>query len=86
MEPNIIQPFDHFVVQKALGGIPPQIQLQLSPQRLREYQLEREAWAQRIYNHVARERAEATARGVHVVVDETRPDRYVKIFIYDEDA
>ncbi len=83
MERHLIQPHDSMVVQKALGGLAPRIQLQLGQERVAELRLEREAWAQTVYNDVARERAEAAARGVQVVLDDTRPDSYVEVFFYD---
>ena len=72
MEPNLIPPFDIQVVQEALSGIDPRVQLQLSPQRLAAHRLEREAWAQRVHDQAGHERAEAAARGVQVVVDDCR--------------
>ena len=83
MERHLIQPHDSMVVQKALGGLAPRIQLQLGQERVAELRLEREAWAQSVFNDVARERAEAAAWGVQVVLDDTRPDSYVKVFFYD---
>jgi hypothetical protein len=83
MERHLIQPHDSMVVQKALGGLAPRIQLQLGQERVAELRLEREAWAQTVYNDVARERAEAATRGVQVVLDDTRPDSYVEVFFYD---
>ena len=83
MEPNRIAPFEVQVVQAALPDIDPRVQLQVSLQRLAEHRLEREAWAQRVHDQVDRERAEAVARGVQVVVDDTLPDSYLTAMIYD---
>jgi hypothetical protein len=71
------------VVQKGLGGIAPRLELQLGPERVKELRLQRDAWARHVYNRVAAKRAEAAARGVQVVVDDTRPDSYIKVRFYD---
>jgi hypothetical protein len=85
MEPPIhrVKPYETKVFQKGLGGLDTRLQMRLGLDRVAELNLQREAWADRIYNRVAAERAEAAARGVHVVVDETRPDRYIRVRFYD---
>jgi hypothetical protein len=77
---NLIPPNNYMVVQKAPGGIAPRIQLLLyqrfGPEGL-EAQREREnVRAELTRARVHAERVGAVARGVQVVVDETRPDHY----------
>jgi hypothetical protein len=85
MEPPIhhIKAYETKIFQKCLGGLDTRLQLRLGRERVKELRIQREAWADRIYNRVAAERAEAAARGVHVVVDDTRPDSYIKVRFYD---
>ncbi len=81
--PHLIKPYDSKVYQKGLGGLAPRLQLQLGPRRVEELRLRSEAHARRVGNRVAAVRAEAAARGVHVVVDDTRPDTYSIVRVYD---
>jgi hypothetical protein len=88
MEPPIhrihrIKAYETKIFQKTLGGLDTHLQMRLGLARVAELNLQREAWADRIYNRVAAKRAEAAARGVHVVVDDTRPDAYIKVRFYD---
>ncbi len=66
------------VIQKARGGISPRRQLMLGPRRAEELRHWRELSDNRCYARVMGERAEAVARGVQVVVDETLPDNYIE--------
>jgi hypothetical protein len=78
-----IHPVDIQVVQKAPGGISPRFRQEFGLQMAQEYRRRLEEEHARVYNRVAAERAEAVARGVSVVVDDTRPDHYQEIHIPD---
>jgi hypothetical protein len=81
--PHEIKPYESKVYQKGLGGLAPRLQLQLGPRSVEELRLRREAHEWRVGNRVAAVRAEAAAQGVHVVVDDTRPDTYSIVRVYD---
>jgi hypothetical protein len=78
-----IRAYDIKVFQKGHGGLAPRLELMMGRERAGELRAQRAASAQRVYNRVQAERAEAAARGVHVVVDDTKPDSYVKVRFYD---
>jgi hypothetical protein len=70
------------VIQKEPGGVSPCLQLTLGPEHgVQELLHRRLILDNRVYARVAAERAAAVARGVQVVVDDTRPDHYQKIRI-----
>jgi hypothetical protein len=74
------------VLQHARGGIAPRLQLQMgganAPAVIRMIQRNDEQDA-RVGNRVARERAEAVARGVNVVYEDTREEHFLEIVIPD---
>jgi hypothetical protein len=77
-------PVHHLVViQKAPGGMSPRLQLTLGPERVQGLLQQREIADNRVYARVTMERDAAVARGVQVVVDDTKPDHYQKIIIPD---
>ena len=80
-----IKAYDIKVFQKGQGGLAPRLELMMGRERAGELRAQRAASAQRVYDRVQAERAEAeaAARGVHVVVDDTKPDSYVMVRFYD---
>jgi hypothetical protein len=71
------------VIQKAAGGMSPRLQLTLGPERVAVLLQQRAIADNEVYTQVTEERAAAVARGVQVVVDDTRADHYQKILIPD---
>ena len=71
------------VYQKGEGGLAPRLELRMGSESAGELRAQRAASAQHVYTRVQAERAEAAARGVQVVVDDTKPDSYVKVRFYD---
>ena len=81
--PTLIKPYERKVYQKGRGGISPRLQLEalarFGPDVLQRWQERQDAIAARVRARVETERANAVSRGVHVVVDETRPDEYTRV-------
>jgi hypothetical protein len=65
-----IDPENCVVEQKAQGGLPPMLQLQLGPRCIAQLM-------------VAAKWAEAAARGVQVVYKDTREERFVEYVLQD---
>ncbi len=61
----------------------PRLQLTLGPERVAVLLQQRAIADNEVYTQVTEERAAAVARGVQVVVDDTRADHYQKILIPD---
>jgi hypothetical protein len=80
-----IEPHNRVVVQKTLGGLPPRLQLQLGPRRVAQLMQREEDASNLVGNRVAAERAEAATRGVPVVYEDTKVERFVEIVISDND-
>ena len=77
-------PVHHLVVYQTVpGGLSPRLQLMLGPEGVEELLHRREIAKNRVYARVTAERAAAVARGVQVVVDDTKPEHYKKILIPD---
>ncbi len=83
-----IPQYHYMVYQKAVGNISPRLQLMLNhrfgPEWLVAHQERESIEAEQIRQRVHLERVAAAARGVQVVVDETRPDHYVLVELPDE--
>jgi hypothetical protein len=67
------------VIQKQQGGIAPRLQLQLGPDGTNELFRRIEAANNLVYERVEAERADATTRGVQVVLDDTKPDHFLEL-------
>jgi 2-hydroxychromene-2-carboxylate isomerase len=83
MPRHLIRPYEYKVYQKAQGEMTPRLAIELTQrfglaevERRMERQLRKD---ERFRRHVEAERAEAAARGVQVVVDETGPDHYTVV-------
>jgi hypothetical protein len=77
-------PVHHLVViQTAPRGVSNRLQLMLGRVRVAELLQQREIVDNRVYARVTAERAAAVAWGVHVVVDDTKPDHYQKMLVPD---
>ncbi len=77
-----IRAHNYRVVQRARGGIAPWMQLMIGArygravlEAIHQQNIDRDDACRAV---VDAERAAAVARGVHVVVDETRPDNYTQ--------
>jgi hypothetical protein len=81
---HYIAPTNRVVVQKARGGLPPRLQLQLGPQRIAQLMQRMEESSTLVGNRVAAERAEAATRGIQVVLEDTREERFEEIVLADE--
>jgi hypothetical protein len=81
---HYIAPNNCVVVQKAQGGLPPRLQLQLGPQRIAQLMQRMEESSTLVGNRVAAERAEAATRGIQVVLEDTREERFEEIVLADE--
>jgi hypothetical protein len=85
---DLIRPHNYRVVQKPPGGLSPRLQLQLverfGPEGLERARLQQRENADRVRARVNAERAEAVARGVQVVVDETRSDHFSMAELSDD--
>jgi hypothetical protein len=81
---NRIEEYNLVVVQKQRGGIAPRLQLQMGGAPVvAQLMLRYEELDARVGNRVASERAEAAARGVHVVYEDTRVEHFVEILLPD---
>jgi hypothetical protein len=76
---HLIKLFENVVYQKAEGGIAPLLQLRLTQEELENHERVREMERAAIRARVNGERADAMERGVHVVVDDRRPDNFVEV-------
>ena len=81
---HYIAPTNRVVVQKARGGLPPRLQLQLGPRRIAQLMQRMEESSTLVGNRVAAERAEAATRGIQVVLEDTREERFEEIVLGDE--
>jgi hypothetical protein len=80
MNPNLVQPENRVVVQKARGAFAPHLQIMMGGAAGVEALMQRlEAYDIRVCNRVAAERAEAATRGVHVVYEDTREETFTEI-------
>jgi hypothetical protein len=88
MQPHIVRANNYRVVQKAPGGLPPLMQLQMlrdiGPQAIEEELSRRRVIADWSREKVQAERVAAIARGVHVVLEDSRPDFYTIVELPDE--
>ena len=64
--------------------MPPRLQLQLGPQRIAQLMQRMEESSTLVGNRVAAERAEAATRGIQVVLEDTREERFEEIVLADE--
>jgi len=70
--------------QKGIGGPNPRMWMRMSQQQRNAYERHQLRATIRARNRVMREREEARARGVHIILDETREDHYVRANVPDE--
>lgn len=81
--PALIRPYVRKVYQKGPEGLPPRLRLSVlerfGPDALRQWEERQEEISDGVRARVEAERAEAVARGVQVVVDETKLDQYFQI-------
>jgi hypothetical protein len=86
---TLIPASNYRVVQKGRGGMAPRLQLQLAARfslaAIERYQQRQRDEAEGVRARVYAVREAAVARGVQVVVDETRPDEYTISELSDEE-
>jgi hypothetical protein len=72
------------VIQKARGGCNPRRWMHMTAARQARWTAKSNRNMEHARNVVIAERAEARARGVHIIVEDTRADVYSRIEVPDE--
>ena len=80
----LIPPVNRMTFQKGVGGVNPRLWMRMNLAQRNAYEARQLRATAHARNRVMREREAARARGVNIILDETRADHYVRVNVPDE--
>ena len=80
---HFINPYNRVVLQHAQGGYNPRVWLGLSDEECEEWIACTQFRSARFLHRITLERDAARARGVHIILDDTLPEHYIRVDLDD---